>query len=91
MSKEERQYLFDADCFGSPLYTRVVILANLPVVLIWGGIADLTYDKRVDQAWLFYLFNGIGIPLFWFGIGWLFDQRRLVRRASVPIAPLNRD
>ena len=38
---------------------------------------DQTTDMIGDQFALFYVFNGVGIPALWFGIGSVIDRWRL--------------
>ena len=84
LSAEERMYLSIVDCWSS-YGTKFVLLTNLPVFLIWGGVSQLTANTDVNQALSFYLICGFGIPLFWFYIGSLIDRRlRQAARKPVP-------
>lgn len=78
LSSEERSFLADVDCWPSNS-TRVVVLTNFPVFMVWNEAAKLTADKTVDEFLLFYVMNGIGIPTFWFCMGLLIDWRCLKR------------
>lgn len=74
LSSEERMYLSIVDCWTS-YGTKLMLLTNLPVFLIWGGVSQLTANTDVNQALSFYLICGTGIPIFWFYIGSLIDRR----------------
>src|ERR1700733_5812328 len=78
---EERS--FD-DAFGECRLAqnfKFLFLSNLPVFMVWGGIAALTRNTNFDQLWMFYVINGFGIPALWFFIGSLIDRRRLKQSA----------
>jgi hypothetical protein len=53
---------------------KFVLLSNVPVILIWSALAEST-RAHLDQVWLFYLFNGLAIPVLWFAIGTFVDWR----------------
>ena len=82
---EERWEFAYTECREAPSI-KFVLLTNLPVVMVWGGFAGLTQNTNVDQVWLFYGVNGLGIPIFWFCIGSLID-RRCRRRATAVLNP----
>jgi hypothetical protein len=83
LSSEEKRWDFVyTDCFPAPSI-KLVVLANLPVFIIWGGFVELTRNTNVDQLWLFYAINGLGIPVMWFCIGLLIDRRRLQHATAV--------
>ena len=74
LSSEDRMNLSIVDCWSS-YAAKFILLTNLPVFLIWGGVSQLTANTDVNQALSFYLICGFGIPLFWFYLGSLFDRR----------------
>jgi hypothetical protein len=76
LSSQERMYLSIVDCWSS-YGTKLVLL-------IWGGVSQLTANTDVNQALSFYLMCGFGIPIFWFYIGSLID-RRLKQAARKPV------
>jgi hypothetical protein len=87
MSEDERWDTVIVDCWP-PLHIKFVILTNLPVVIIWAVARDLTAHQPVNQFWLFYSINGIGIPLFWFWVGSLIDRRLLRHEAAIANPPV---
>jgi hypothetical protein len=76
-----------AECREAPSI-KLVLLTNLPVIMVRAGFAGLTENKNVDQVWLFYGVNRLGIPAMWFCIGSLIDRRRLRRATAVLTPPL---
>jgi hypothetical protein len=66
----------------TPLRIKLVIVTNLPVFMIYSGVATLTANRQVDQVRLFYAILGAGIPLFWFCVGSLIDKRRFTERPT---------
>jgi hypothetical protein len=72
----------NSECRLTPKF-KFLFLSNLPVFMVWGGIAALTRNTNLDQLWMFYVITGFGIPVFWFFIGSLIDRRRLKRAAAV--------
>jgi hypothetical protein len=84
LSSEERWDIV-YDCRPAPSI-KFVVLANLPVFIIWEGFVGLTGNTNVDQLWSFYAINGLGIPVMWFCIGSLIDRRRL-RHATAVLNP----
>jgi hypothetical protein len=44
-------------------------------MLAWRVLAELA-RTHLDQVWIFYACNGIGIPALWFGIGSVIDRWR---------------
>jgi hypothetical protein len=83
LSSQERMYLSIVDCWSSH-GTKFVLLANLPVFLVWGGLSELTANTDIDQARSFYVIGGLGIPALWFYLGSLIDRRRLRKLANAP-------
>jgi hypothetical protein len=76
LSPEERTKLAPTlGCAPDPR-VKLVTLLNFPVFLVWAGFAELSSGKNLDQFWLFNLFDGFGILLFWFFIGSLIGRRR---------------
>jgi hypothetical protein len=69
------------ECFPSG-DVKFVVLSNFPVIVVWGVVASFTANLIADQFRVFYLVNGVGIPMLWFGIGFLFDRRRFRRDAG---------
>jgi hypothetical protein len=80
----------DSECRLAPKF-KFLFLSNLPVFMVWGGIAALSRNTNFDQLWMFYVINGFGIPLFWFFIGSLIDRRRLKRVAAGLNPPMEQD
>ena len=59
----------------TPGHIRVLQLLNLPVFVVSGVLLALSSNLHLNQVWLFYGFNGLGIPLFWYWIGRRIDRR----------------
>jgi hypothetical protein len=66
----------------TPLRIKLVIVTNLPVFIVYSVVATLTANSQVDQVRLFYAIFDAGIPLFWFCVGSLIDQRRFRERTT---------
>ena len=81
MQEERPGLVLVVDCRSS-LVHQAVFLSNLPVFITSAAAADLTANRNVNQVWLFYGINGIGIPLFWYWIGTRIDRR--LRRVRAP-------
>src|ERR1700721_2944546 len=64
----------------SPRSVRIVSLSNLPVILTSLVVADLA-RPHFGEVWIFCMFNGIGIPALWFGIGTVIDRMRRKKTA----------
>jgi len=90
LSKEAREeaYLWSlyGDCWD-PLYIKYVEVTNLPVFLAWAIIRVATESMQVDQFRLFYVFHGVGIPLFWYWMGALIDRRPRETKTQVRDKP----
>ncbi len=74
------------ECWLAPRL-KFLLFSNLPVFMVWNGIAALIRNTNLDQLRLFYLVNGLGIPAFWFFIGSLIDRRRHRKSAALLYAP----
>jgi hypothetical protein len=90
-SQEEQETRWDAivvDCFP-PVSIKYVLLANLPIFVVWGGLASLTRHTNVDQVCLFYAIFGIGVPALWFAIGSRIDRKPLRSSGATGISHLS--
>ena len=50
-------------------------LLNLPMIVMSLVLTNLA-RPHFGEVWIFYVFNGIGIPALWFGIGTVIDRMR---------------